>query len=139
MGKAFDDITTGDKCWIANNTASSSQLGVNIGGGTTTCPTSARTVSTMGEKAALVIGAGSGTGGAIAKRFAREGFVACVVRRTAEKLPALVAEIERGDVPDAQRGCHEVEDCLVDWSDVRPSPRSRLETHSRLLLQRVRG
>ena len=48
----------------------------------------------MGEKAALVIGAGSGTGGAIARRFAREGFVACVVRRTADKLPALVGEIE---------------------------------------------
>jgi hypothetical protein len=56
-----------------------------------------------------------------------------------ERLPALVAEIERGDVPEAQRGCHEVEDCLVDWSDVRPSARNRLEKHSRLLLQRVRG
>jgi hypothetical protein len=56
-----------------------------------------------------------------------------------ERLPALVAEIERGDVPDAQRGRHEVEDCLVDWSDVRPSARRSLEKHSRLLLQRVRG
>src|ERR1043166_9600524 len=44
--------------------------------------------------AAIVIGAGDGTGGAIAKRFAREGFVACVVRRTADKLRALVDEIE---------------------------------------------
>jgi len=50
--------------------------------------------STTGERAALVIGAGSGTGGAVAKRFAREGFVACVVRRTADKLAPLVAEIE---------------------------------------------
>src|SRR5204863_234224 len=56
-----------------------------------------------------------------------------------ERLPALVAEIECGDVPDAQRGYHEAEGCLVDWSDVRPSPRNRLEKHSRLLLQRVRG
>ena len=48
----------------------------------------------MAEKAALVIGAGSGTGGAIAKRFARDGFVACVVRRTADKLRDLVGEIE---------------------------------------------
>ena len=32
---------------------------------------------------ALVIGAGDSTGGAIAKRFAREGYVACVTRRSA--------------------------------------------------------
>ena len=48
----------------------------------------------MAERAALVIGAGDGTGGAIAKRFAREGFVACVVRRTAAKLEPLVRDIE---------------------------------------------
>ena len=47
----------------------------------------------MAEQVALVIGAGDGTGGAIAKRFAREGFVACVVRRTADKLGPLVSEI----------------------------------------------
>ena len=35
----------------------------------------------MADRAALIIGAGDGTGGAIAKRFAREGFVSCVVRR----------------------------------------------------------
>ncbi|PCJ68901.1 MAG: short-chain dehydrogenase [Rhodobiaceae bacterium] len=49
----------------------------------------------MGDKkAVLVIGAGDATGGAIAKRFAREGFEACVVRRSAEKLEPLVSEIE---------------------------------------------
>ena len=46
------------------------------------------------DKAILVVGAGSGTGGEIAKRFAREGFVACVARRSADKLADLVAEIE---------------------------------------------
>ena len=30
------------------------------------------------SKVALIIGAGDATGGAIARRFAREGFVACV-------------------------------------------------------------
>ena len=44
-------------------------------------------------KVALVIGAGDATGGAIAQRFAREGFVACVTRRTAAKLEPLVARI----------------------------------------------
>ena len=45
-------------------------------------------------KVALVIGAGDATGGAIARRFAREGFTACVTRRTADKLAPLVASIE---------------------------------------------
>ena len=47
-----------------------------------------------GNKVALVIGAGDATGGAIARRFAREGFTACVTRRNADKLAPLVAQIE---------------------------------------------
>ena len=42
------------------------------------------------KKAILVIGAGDATGGAIARRFAREGYVACVMRRSADKLAPLV-------------------------------------------------
>jgi NAD(P)-dependent dehydrogenase (short-subunit alcohol dehydrogenase family) len=42
---------------------------------------------------ALVVGAGDALGGAIARRFAREGLVACVVRRSAEKLAPLVERI----------------------------------------------
>jgi NAD(P)-dependent dehydrogenase (short-subunit alcohol dehydrogenase family) len=45
-------------------------------------------------KAALVVGAGDATGGAIARRFAREGYVACVTRRHADKLQPLVQRIE---------------------------------------------
>jgi NAD(P)-dependent dehydrogenase (short-subunit alcohol dehydrogenase family) len=45
------------------------------------------------KKAILVIGAGDATGGAIAKRFAREGYIACVTRRSADKLEPLVKEI----------------------------------------------
>jgi NAD(P)-dependent dehydrogenase (short-subunit alcohol dehydrogenase family) len=44
-------------------------------------------------RSALVIGAGDATGGAIARRFAREGFIACVTRRSADKLEPLVAQI----------------------------------------------
>ena len=43
---------------------------------------------------ALVIGAGDSTGGAIAKRFAAGGYVACMTRRDASKLEPLVAQIE---------------------------------------------
>lgn len=48
----------------------------------------------MSKPVALVIGAGDALGGAIARRFAREGFTACLVRRNADKLAPLVAEIE---------------------------------------------
>lgn len=44
--------------------------------------------------AALVIGAGDATGGAIARRFARGGYTACVTRRTADKLQPLVQRIQ---------------------------------------------
>lgn len=43
---------------------------------------------------ALIIGAGDATGGAVARRFAREGYTACVVRRHADALAPLVVQIE---------------------------------------------
>jgi NAD(P)-dependent dehydrogenase (short-subunit alcohol dehydrogenase family) len=41
----------------------------------------------------LVVGAGDALGGAVARRFAREGYTAAVARRTADKLMPLVAAI----------------------------------------------
>ena len=46
------------------------------------------------KKAALIIGAGDATGGAIARRFAREGYITCVTRRSADKLAPLVEQIQ---------------------------------------------
>ncbi len=46
-------------------------------------------------KVALVIGAGDSTGGAVARRFAREGFFTCVTRRHGDKLAPLVQRIEQ--------------------------------------------
>lgn len=46
-----------------------------------------------GKGVALVIGAGDATGGAIARRFAREGFFTCVTRRHLDKLAPLVERI----------------------------------------------
>lgn len=48
----------------------------------------------MDKKAVLVIGAGDATGGAIARRFAQEGYIACVTRRSVDKLAPLVEQIE---------------------------------------------
>ncbi len=46
------------------------------------------------NKVALVIGAGDATGGAIARRFAREGYTACVTRRSVDKLRPLLDQIK---------------------------------------------
>lgn len=51
--------------------------------------------SSGNKKAALIIGAGDATGSAIAKRFASEGYIACVTRRNAEKLEPLLQEIKQ--------------------------------------------
>ncbi|MFN3911543.1 SDR family oxidoreductase [Hyphomonas sp.] len=52
----------------------------------------------MSQGAALIIGAGDATGGAIARAFARDGLVACVTRRprNLDSLTALVSGIEAG-------------------------------------------
>lgn len=72
----------------------------------------------IAKPVALVIGAGDSTGGAIAKRFAREGFIACVTRRNGDKLAPLIADIQaqgghaRGFASDARKEEEVVE--LVD-------------------------
>jgi short-subunit dehydrogenase len=61
------------------------------------------------KRAALVVGAGDATGGAIARRFAREGYIACATRRSADKLQPLVEGIRaaggeaQGFASDARR------------------------------------
>jgi len=61
------------------------------------------------RNAALIVGAGDATGAAIARRFAREGYVACLARRSADKLQPLVAAIRadggeaRGFASDARK------------------------------------
>lgn len=44
-------------------------------------------------KSCLVIGAGDATGGAVARRFAGEGYATCVTRRTVDKLNPLLDQI----------------------------------------------
>lgn len=48
----------------------------------------------MGQtKVCLVIGAGDATGGAVARRFAREGYTVCATRRTLDKLQPMLEHI----------------------------------------------
>jgi len=48
----------------------------------------------MGKGCAVIVGAGTGTGSEIAKRFAQGGYGVALARRNAEALSALVAELE---------------------------------------------
>lgn len=62
----------------------------------------------------LVVGAGSGVGSAVAKRFARGGFSLCVVRRSdRNKLDALVNEIEGMGVKACGYLCDITEDNVL--------------------------
>ena len=54
---------------------------------------------------ALIVGAGDSTGGAIAKRFAREGYAVCVTRRSADKLTPLVEGIRASGGQAFGYGC----------------------------------
>jgi hypothetical protein len=49
-----------------------------------------------------------------------------------EQLPALIRRIEAGDVPDLQRGRHDVHDSMIDWTSVRKPRWQRLARHAQL-------
>jgi NAD(P)-dependent dehydrogenase (short-subunit alcohol dehydrogenase family) len=68
-----------------------------------------------GPGVALIVGAGESTGSAVARRFAREGFVACVARRHGDKLEPLVAEITAAGGQAHAFGCDaRKEDAVVE-------------------------
>lgn len=67
----------------------------------------------MTDRSVIVMGAGDATGGAIAKRFAREGFQACLVRRSADKLAPLVEEIAAAGGAAAAFGCDASDEAAV--------------------------
>ena len=72
------------------------------------------------KKVVLVVGAGDATGGAIAKRFASEGFIACVTRRSADKLQPLVDAIiaEGGEAHGFACDARKEEDVIALIEDI---------------------
>lgn len=63
------------------------------------------TKSKKSNPVAVVVGAGDATGGAIAKRFAKEGYTTVVTRRTVAALVPLVEEIENQGGEARAYGC----------------------------------
>lgn len=80
----------------------------------------------MTAPAILVVGAGDATGGAIARRFAREGFTACVTRRTEDALTPLVERIREEGGQARGFGCDARDEdqmqALVDTIEAEVGP-----------------
>jgi hypothetical protein len=55
-----------------------------------------------------------------------------------DRLPDIIQKIETGDIPEAQRGCHDVNASLVDWTSTKQPAWKRIAKHARLVLQRFR-
>jgi hypothetical protein len=55
------------------------------------------------------------------------------------ELPNLVRRIESGDVPELQRGEHDVHDSMIDWSSARKPRWQRLARHGQLALRNIAG
>ncbi len=54
-----------------------------------------------------------------------------------EGLPGLIARVEAGDVTEAQRGNHDVDDSMIDWSTARKPRWRRLMRHAELAFRNV--
>lgn len=54
-------------------------------------------------------------------------------QRFYDELPSLIARIESGDIPDQQRGDHDLNDSMIDWSDARPTNWRRVRLHAGLM------
>jgi hypothetical protein len=55
-----------------------------------------------------------------------------------ETLPSLIRRIEIGDVPEAQRGRYDIEDCLVDWTSAARRHRwRRWSAHLGVIASRI--
>lgn len=54
-----------------------------------------------------------------------------------ERLPHLIRQVECGDIPDGQRGHHDLNQSMIDWSNVQKSPWQRRVGHLQLIYQHV--
>jgi hypothetical protein len=54
------------------------------------------------------------------------------------ELTSLIRRAEQGLIPEGQRGYHDIEDCLVNWSDVRRNRWQRGLARARLVYSRMR-
>jgi len=54
-----------------------------------------------------------------------------------QSLPSLIQRIERGEIPDGQRGYHDLNDSMIDWSSTRKPTWQRKLKRLRLIVQHL--
>lgn len=50
-------------------------------------------------------------------------------------LPTLIEQVESGNIPDAQRGCHDINTSMIDWAGAKKPLSKRITGHLRLALR----
>ena len=55
-----------------------------------------------------------------------------------DRLPTLIQQIEIGDIPEAQRGCHDMNDSMVDWTGARKPSWKRAAKRMKIVVDRFR-
>ncbi|HLX41703.1 MAG TPA: glycosyltransferase family A protein, partial [Ktedonobacteraceae bacterium] len=53
-----------------------------------------------------------------------------------ERLPTLIQQIEQGNIPEDQRGCHDMNESMINWASARKPFQQRIAKHLKLALQR---
>jgi len=53
-----------------------------------------------------------------------------------DRLPEIIQKIETGDIPEGQRGCHDINASLLDWTSAKKPAWKRIAKHVKLVLQR---
>ncbi len=54
-----------------------------------------------------------------------------------ESLPRLIERIELGDIPEGQRGDHDINSAMLDWSDAKRSRATRARLHADLVVRNL--
>jgi hypothetical protein len=54
-----------------------------------------------------------------------------------ERLPHLIRQIETGSVPEGQRGCHDLNDSMIDWASARQPAWKRRALRLRMVYEHV--
>ncbi len=55
-----------------------------------------------------------------------------------ERLPGIIADVEAGTIPDAQRGDYDLNDSMIDWSDARRAKTlNRIRRYARYATERI--